>query len=60
MTLTVNLTPDQEERLRREAVGRGLAADALFQQLLDRTLTEIGTTPPPLKARVAGLHEGQM
>ena len=58
MTLTVNLTPDQEERLRREAAGRGLAADDLFQQILDQTLAQF-SPPAPQKPRVVGLHAGQ-
>ncbi len=60
MTLTVDLTPDQEEQLRREAEGRGLAADDLFRQLLNQTLTQLGTLPPLFTARVAGLHAGQI
>ena len=59
MTPTVHLTLDQEERLRREATGRGLAADALFQKLLDETLAKITAPPQETKLRVPGLHEGQ-
>ena len=60
MTLTVDLTPEQEERLHREAQGRGLAADALFRQLVDQTLAQIAAPPQSLKPRVPGLHEGQV
>ena len=60
MTLTVDLTPDQGERLRREAAGRGLAAGPLFRQLRDQTLTPLPPTPPKPRARVAGLHERQI
>ena len=59
MTFSVNLTPDQDERLSREAQGRGLPADALFRQLLDQVLSQIGTTRQHPKERVLGLHAGQ-
>jgi len=58
MTLTINLTFDQEDRLRREALVRGIDTDALAQQLLGRALSEIGEQVQPEK-RVLGLHAGQ-
>ncbi len=60
MTMTIDLTPDQEERLRREAAERDLPAEALFRELMSQTLTGIGQLPPKPKARVLGLHEGQI
>ena len=58
MTLTIDLTPEQEERLHREAQRRGVNADALFREMLDRTLAQIGDMRPK-KQRVLGLHAGQ-
>jgi hypothetical protein len=60
MTMTIDLTLDQEERLRREAAGRGLPTETLFQELVDQTLITIGQSVQPPKARVSGLHEGQI
>ena len=59
MTMTIDLTPDQEERLCREAMGRGLPTEAVFRELVDRTLAGIGPPPQQTKSRIAGLHEGQ-
>ena len=60
MTLTINLTQDQEDRLRREALNRGIDTDMLALQLLGRALSEIELKPTsrPQK-RVLGLHAGQ-
>jgi len=61
MTLTINLTPDQEDRLRREALNRGVDTDMLALQLLGRALNEIGGEVPTLpKKRILGLHAGQI
>lgn len=61
MTLTIHLTADQEERLRREALSRGIDKDVLAQQLMGRALNDIGEkTVPRLRPRVLGLHAGQV
>ncbi|MFO1433933.1 MAG: hypothetical protein U1F76_28195 [Candidatus Competibacteraceae bacterium] len=38
MTLTLNLPPELEQRLRQAATGRGLSLDAYTVQLLDQSL----------------------
>jgi hypothetical protein len=61
MILTIHLTADQEERLRREALSRGIDEDMLAQQLQGRALSDIGEgTMPPWRPRVLGLHAGQV
>jgi hypothetical protein len=61
MTLTIHLTVDQDERLRREAVNRGVNPDMLAQQLLVQALNDIGGEIAPLpRKRVLGLHAGQV
>ena len=60
MTMTIALTPDQEERLRREAANRSLPTEALLQKLMDQTLASIGHSSRQPRERVLGLHEGQI
>lgn len=38
MALTIDLAPEVEERLQREAEKQGLSADAYAQQLIERSL----------------------
>jgi hypothetical protein len=57
MTVTLNLSPEQEEQLRREAGARGVEPPELLRQLVRDALAGLaGTAPPGL--RVPGLHAG--
>lgn len=41
MTVTLNLSPEQEQLLRQEAEARGVDADDLLLQMLDEAFTRI-------------------
>lgn len=59
MTFTIELTSDQEERLRLEALCRGIDKTVLAQQLLGQALNKI-EADAALQARrsVLGLRSG--
>ncbi len=55
MTFSLDLTPESEQRLGAQAAERHLNPDQLLQEMVAQLLT-----PPALKARVPGLHRGQI
>lgn len=57
MTLTFDLSPDQERQLCSEAEARGLAAGDLLRQLVLDALARMQSAAP-VSARVPGLHAG--
>ncbi|MBV9849913.1 MAG: hypothetical protein JO250_09595 [Armatimonadetes bacterium] len=60
MTVTINLTPEQVQRLRREARGRRFSAESMFGELLNQTLSQIETPSQEHKERIPALHRGQV
>ena len=57
MSVTLDLSPEQEQRLRREARTRGLDTADLLQQLLLDALDRLEGAAPAT-SRVPGLHAG--
>jgi hypothetical protein len=53
------LTSEQEQQLRQAARDRGVAADALLQQMLDGLVTSVEPEAAVRPVRVLGLHAGQ-
>lgn len=47
MTLTITLTPEEEERIRQEADARGLHAEECAHRLLAEGLRTLRTAPKP-------------
>ena len=56
MTFVVDLSPEQEQRLREKAEAHGVAADELLRQVITDALAPSDTAPP--QRRIAGLHAG--
>ncbi len=60
MTVLLDLTTDQEEKLRQAALRRGLDTERLLREVMETALEQL---EPPAWAqpprRVAGLHAGQ-
>lgn len=58
MTVTLNLTNEEEQRLQEEAQARGLAVSDLLHQVVAEALLKGKTGSPEKPARIAGLHAG--
>jgi hypothetical protein len=56
MTVNLDLSPEQEQRLRENARTRGVAADELLRQVVADALARFDAAAPT--PRVAGLHAG--
>jgi len=57
MTLILDLSADQEQRLRVAAAARGVPLDILANELIQKAIDEIGEVSGA-KQRVLGLHSG--
>ncbi len=60
MTVTLELPPDLEEKLRAEAAQSGQDAEALLQQKVRQMLSTTPVPPVAASPRVAGLNRGQI
>lgn len=65
MTVVLDLTTEQEEKLRQAAYQRGLDTDRLLREVVDAALANLVPSVPPQSAlpspapRIADLHAGQ-
>jgi hypothetical protein len=57
MTVILQLSPEQEKRLRVAAEARGVAPDELANELMQKAIDEC-PEKPATKRRVIGLHPG--
>jgi len=57
MTLILDLSADQEIRLRLAAAARGVPLDAMANELMQKALAEYAEAPAT-KQRILGLHAG--
>ncbi len=62
MTVVLDLTTEQEEKLRQAAMMRGLDTDRLLREVVDAALSNLVPSVPPQSIpspRIADLHAGQ-
>ncbi len=60
MTVLLDLTAEQEEKLRQAALQRGLDTERLLREVMDAALAQIEQPVLAQPARrIAGLHAGQ-
>ena len=60
MTVLLALTIEQEEKLRQDALQRGLDSERLLHEVVDEALAQLEQPAPAQPARrIAGLHAGQ-
>ena len=60
MTVLLDLTTEQEEKLRQAALRRGLDANRLLHEVVDAALAQLEQPASVQPARrIAGLHAGQ-
>ena len=60
MTVLLDLTTEQEEKLRQAALRRGLDTDRLLHEVVDAALAQLEQPALVQPARrIAGLHAGQ-
>ncbi|BDI29247.1 hypothetical protein CCAX7_12980 [Capsulimonas corticalis] len=60
MTVTLNLTAEQEKRLDLVAKARGLEKQAILHEMIDQALAQETVVEPEPRERIAGLFAGKM
>lgn len=60
MTVMLELTPDQEEKLREKAAQQGQKAEKLLQDMVRQMLSSEEIAFSPLPKRIVGLNRGQV